>query len=141
FFADGRATSHGAVELPIFRGDDYVRDNRLPPPDVIKIEAQDFDASVVVGLRSTIAASRPAIVFRWSKHVADTVERHGGLESILPKDYRIYTVKGARPIMALLSEPTTKYHLTPYFKGADPEHILALPGPMAALLTGGNTDR
>lgn len=40
-------------------GDDLVSDGRLPPPDVVKIDAEGADAAVLRGLRETIERHRP----------------------------------------------------------------------------------
>lgn len=125
------APDAGTIQLPVAHGDDYVRRQNLPLPDVIKIDTEGFDAKVVIGLRETIAAGRPAILLESNAPVKADAAAFGGFGNILPPDYRIYAFSGPKPVMLLFSEPAATYHLDPDPAAiANADTILLLPKEM-----------
>lgn len=116
------------IQLPIERGDDYVRERNIPLPDVIKIDTEGFDGLVLAGLTDTIKVSRPAIILETNRYVQDDIVAFGGYRNILPRDYRIFAFAGPRPILLLLSESATSYHLrSGALEIAGAEQLLLLP--------------
>ena len=51
------------LKLQIVRGDDYFAENEVDRADIMKVDVEGFEKSVLLGLTHTLAQSRPVIVF------------------------------------------------------------------------------
>jgi FkbM family methyltransferase len=89
--------------------DDLVREARVPPPDMVKLDVEGAEIAALRGMRDTVAAHRPAII-------CELHDTHGPfLELMRSWGYRVINVEGAGPI-----------------EEAGPSaHALALPGDHA----------
>lgn len=58
----GRLTPDGALEVEVVSLDDAVSSGALPPPDVMKIDVEGAELSVLKGAEKVIARSRPTIL-------------------------------------------------------------------------------
>jgi FkbM family methyltransferase len=72
------------IQVQVRRGDDARRELPLPAPQVIKIDVEGFEPSVLAGLAETIAAHRPIVFF---EHIFLSDEQVRGL---VPKDHLLY---------------------------------------------------
>lgn len=121
-FADRPA----ADQLPIVCGDDYVEQNQLPLPDVIKIDTEGYDIRVLAGLKRTLAKSRPAVIMEVLDAQHEELKRLGGLNSILPEGYEVFALLGPRPVASLFLQPQKTFHLMRQDTSADTVENLAL---------------
>jgi FkbM family methyltransferase len=74
------------VMVNIHQGDRYRVKERIPPPDVIKIDVEGFEAQVLKGLSGTIREKRPAIVL---EHIWLSDD---DLTGLLPESYRLFFI-------------------------------------------------
>jgi FkbM family methyltransferase len=64
------AVAHGKrVTVPVIRLDDFVRERGIAP-NVVKIDAENFEDHVVNGMRETIAACRPRVILEAGSEAA-----------------------------------------------------------------------
>lgn len=75
-------------------GDDLVVDGSVPPPDVVKIDAEGAEAAVLDGLEATIRERRPRIIYCEVHTDADGIERR-----LRELGYEYEPVASARPIL------------------------------------------
>ena len=120
------------LDLPVVRGDDYVAENHLPLPDVIKIDTEGYDLRVLAGLRHTIARARPMIVMEVLESSGDDLARSGGLQHLLPDNYHVHALSGPRPILSVFLEPPRTFHLRPLDGGRldGIENLVLVPAEM-----------
>jgi FkbM family methyltransferase len=71
------------IPVQIRCGDDVIRELRLPPPNVLKIDVEGFEPNVFAGLAQTIAGRRPVIIF---EHIWLSDEQ---IRSLSPNGYRL----------------------------------------------------
>jgi FkbM family methyltransferase len=71
------------VQVQIRQGDAVVRELNLPPPDVIKIDAEGYEPKVLAGLAETIARHQPIIFF---EHIC---LMDGALAALAPDGYEM----------------------------------------------------
>jgi FkbM family methyltransferase len=75
------------IQVQVRRGDAVRRELRLPAPQVIKIDVEGFEPSVLAGLTETIAEHRPILVF---EHIFLSDEQIRGL---IPRDYVLFFIQ------------------------------------------------
>jgi FkbM family methyltransferase len=71
-------TSRGSVDAPLYVGDDFFAEQKLDRLDIVKLDVEGMEASVVVGLAKTIAKFQPIFLMEWNNDVtrkAFTVQR------------------------------------------------------------------
>jgi FkbM family methyltransferase len=76
-------------------GDQLVKDKILPIPQVIKIDTEGHEISVLDGLKDVIKTTKPIIFF---EHISLTDE---DVSALIPEDYDIYSVSDKDGLMAL----------------------------------------
>lgn len=85
----GSLDPEGEVEVQCLRGDDLVFDEKMAPPNIIKIDTEGHEMYVLAGLGRVIAEHRPCIFF---EHLSlGDVE----IEKAIPADYRLFSVNDA----------------------------------------------
>ena len=75
--------SAGIVSVAIRHGDSAAAELNLPPPDLIKVDVEGFEAEVLAGLRQTIERRRPVIFF---EHLFCTDEQ---IRAFVPARYHL----------------------------------------------------
>jgi FkbM family methyltransferase len=75
------------IQVQVRRGDAARRELRLPPPQVIKIDVEGFEPSVLAGLTETIAEHRPILVF---EHLFLSDEQ---IRELTPRGYELYFIQ------------------------------------------------
>lgn len=58
----GRKKTRGSVEVTAYTLDGLVKDNGLPPPDVIKLDVEGAELAVIKGARRTLSTNHPPII-------------------------------------------------------------------------------
>lgn len=79
-----------AGELQLVQGDTFFTAQGLLQPTLVKIDVEGFEKNVLLGLRGTLAASRPVLVteITYGKELSfRSVEE---LRQVLPPDYRLF---------------------------------------------------
>ena len=94
-FEDGQQ-----VKVVIRQGDQYREEERIPPPDVLKIDVEGFEPEVLAGLTETIRQHRPVIFIE--HHFLEDVQ----LRALLPPGYRTYFIM---PTGKVTMEWSTRY--------------------------------
>lgn len=84
------------LKLPVRAGDDYVRTNNLPLPDLIKIDTDGFEGPVLRGLSRTINAARPIIFSEFSPESRTFVGSEARLRECLYRDAELFAVSDNR---------------------------------------------
>lgn len=112
-----------AIQLEVRKGDDVMRENDIRP-SVIKIDTEGFEKFVLDGLKDTLAASRPAIIFEYSDITKSYLPDKSALLSVFPAGYDVFGILRSReyPKLAAYS-PTRKF-----------ENLLAIPVEKLSLL-------
>jgi FkbM family methyltransferase len=78
-----------AGTVPVRRGDDILRENRIANVDFIKIDVEGHEREVLTGLKDTITDNRPVIVAEFSEASIRKFSLPEKLYFLLP-GYRIY---------------------------------------------------
>jgi FkbM family methyltransferase len=74
------------IQVPVRRGDAYITERNLPPPDVIKIDVEGFEPQVFAGLAETIGKYRPTIFFEYTFLTDEQIMR------VIPPGYTLHLV-------------------------------------------------
>ena len=113
-----------SIKVAVRNGDKFVRDNKLLPPTLIKIDVEGHEAEVAAGLAATIEAHTPVIVF-------EILERALGkaapfAQMLSASGYRIFKMSGLGRARQLMSFRNTLV-LSPYGFERPCENALAIP--------------
>ncbi len=88
---ENRGTGHfdaeGSLVLPIRRGDDI----DAPPPSIMKIDVEGYEAEVLRGLAATLVRARPIILCEFSERTRKEI---GDLRQALPASYLTFDLTG-----------------------------------------------
>jgi FkbM family methyltransferase len=85
----GALAPEGGTEVQCLRGDDLVFDEKMTPPDIIKIDTEGHELSVLKGLERIIDVHRPCIFF---EHLSLTDEE---VEKAIPAGYHLFSLSDA----------------------------------------------
>jgi FkbM family methyltransferase len=84
--------TQAVVDVDLVCIDDLVREQRLPPPSMVKLDVEGAEIAALRGMRDTVAAHRPAIV-------CELHDTHGPfLELMGTLGYRVINIEGAGPV-------------------------------------------
>lgn len=112
--------------LNVVKGDEFGAS--LQRLDLIKIDVEGFEGSVLSGLRDTLRRYRPAVLFEFSDTTRNQVG--GKLDGLFPEDYQVYAVATRRIVLGVLEIPG--YRLVPVGSGEIPiGELIALPRDLA----------
>ncbi len=75
------------TELQVVIGDEEVEKKGINPPDIIKIDVEGFESSVLDGLKNTISNARPLIILELSPETRKSFGSFEGMKSSLPDEY------------------------------------------------------
>jgi len=99
-----RPTSGVDINVSIRCGDDVLDEMGIDRVDLIKIDVEQFESFVLLGLKATLTRHRPLVFFEWSQARA-TVFRTAGLESLFPEGYSFYRFESPRPFLGVFNLP------------------------------------
>jgi hypothetical protein len=87
-------TSRGSVEAPLYVGDDFFAEQKLDRLDIVKLDVEGMEASVVVGLANTIAKFQPIFLMEWNNDVTRQAFTTQRLFETVFKGYDIMGIRG-----------------------------------------------
>ena len=109
-----------AGALPIRRGDDCLRD--LTRLDLVKIDVEGYERSVLAGLRETIDRLRPSVLFEYSCSTRRDMPTLDAMRAMFPEGYTLHGVGRAQAVLGVFSRGG--YHLMCPMAAGD---VLATP--------------
>ncbi len=112
--AKGRQTEYEeSITVEVIPLDDWIEDNELPPPGLIKIDVEGGEAAVLEGLSGTLNNDRPVIL----------IELHGpeatsAAQNILASaDYALHATRGGYPKLGEITSWKTYAVALPFDQG------------------------
>lgn len=78
-------------ELALERGDDFFQAHAIESVDLIKIDVEGFEKSVLAGLQLTLGSQRPVVVCEITYGADLSIQSLQELEALFPPDYRFFT--------------------------------------------------
>jgi len=84
-------------ELALVSGDSYFQQRSITSIDLIKIDVEGFEKSVLRGLQKTLAANRPVVVFEMTHGSAISIQSQEELGTLFPDNYRFFTFDLRKP--------------------------------------------
>lgn len=111
--------------LPVVAGDAFLASLDLPRLDLVKIDVEGFERTVLIGIRETLREHRPLLLFEFTRYSRMTLRDRSELFELLPPDYEAWRIRKNRAAMGLFNRPEAV--LEPFdFDGPDPEVNLLL---------------
>ena len=77
-------------KLKVAKGDDYFTNHHIGPIQLIKIDVEGFEKSVLHGLKNTMISSRPVIVCEVTYGESESFQSLQEFKDALPNDYQIF---------------------------------------------------
>lgn len=96
-------------KLKVVNGDNYFAKMGLKKIDLIKIDVEGFEKSVLKGLADTLHKCRPTVVMEFSDTTKLSFTRENELKSMLPEGYTIKRVICDRPYCAFFNRTKCRY--------------------------------
>lgn len=87
-------TSRGSVDAPLYVGDDFFAEQKLDRLDIVKLDVEGMEASVVVGLKKTIATFQPIFLMEWNNDVTRQAFTTQQLFETIFKGYNMMGIRG-----------------------------------------------
>jgi FkbM family methyltransferase len=66
---------HQVEQIKIIKGDDFMKESKVPKIDFIKIDVEGFEKSVIEGLSATIARDQPIVVLELNHWCLNALQR------------------------------------------------------------------
>lgn len=82
--------------LRLVHADPYLAELALPRVDLIKIDVEGFEITVVKGLRKTLEQYRPVVMLELSDEVREQFKDAADFMRLFPSDYRVDVVRSRR---------------------------------------------
>lgn len=91
---DDVETSQGTdpIKVDTRRGDDLIRAENLPVPNIMKIDVEGFEPHVLRGMRQTLDTERPFIVMEMLEDTRAQLKNEEGLRDLLYPDADVFEV-------------------------------------------------
>ncbi len=103
FFADHSDANVPSAALNIENGDAARANSGLAAPDIIKLDVEGFEISVLRGLRKTLQEARPSILMEITNTTLNQLGEGNSLPDLFPYPHRIYIVEPKKPIFPMLN--------------------------------------
>lgn len=87
-------SSQQSVDAPLYVGDDYLATLKLDRIDIVKLDVEGMEASVVVGLAKTIAMFQPIFLMEWNNDITRNAFMEQRLFETVFIDYAIMGIRG-----------------------------------------------
>lgn len=85
-------------EKQVVNGDQFLEEIGISRIDLIKIDVEGFEKSVLKGLQKTLSKMRPIVFMEWSKHAKDTFSSIEEMVDLFPQ-YTFYKVLDTQHIL------------------------------------------
>jgi FkbM family methyltransferase len=82
------------ITVPIRRGDSYRAEQKLAPPDLIKIDVEGYEPAVLAGLAETIREFRPTILFEHG------LLKEQAVRALVPPQYCLFFILNENALTA-----------------------------------------
>ena len=92
-------------KLSIANGDTYLAGLHLERIDLIKIDVEGFEKSVLTGLKDTLDRHRPGVVMEFSDETKRSFSGEDELRSLFPEGYEIRRIESSRPFCGVFNRP------------------------------------
>jgi hypothetical protein len=112
-------------KLPVWNGDEFLKNNGLPRIDIIKIDVEGFEFRVISGLRERLNKDRPVILMEISSATRTEMVSESVLRRHLYPDAAIFEVDAVNISSSYRSRP---------FDFENGKEILIVPCENTALL-------
>jgi FkbM family methyltransferase len=89
------------ITLEVRKGDDVINQMGIKP-SVLKIDTEGFEAFVLKGLRQTLEACRPAVIFELGDLSRKDFKSLEDLHSFFPEGYSFYGIRRSRELPSLV---------------------------------------
>ena len=85
-------------EIPLVHGDEFLKQKNIKNVDVLKIDVEGYEPTVLKGLRNTILVNRPLLLVEYTKdtHVACN-SSFEEFKRLFPNNYKFQAVKKRLP--------------------------------------------
>jgi FkbM family methyltransferase len=83
-----------SVDAPLYVGDEYFAALKLERLDIVKLDVEGMEASVVAGLAKTIAAFQPIFLMEWNNDVTRAAFKARQLFETVFRGYAVFGVRG-----------------------------------------------
>lgn len=118
-------------KLSLVIGDDYAKKQKLPDPDLVKIDIEGYEKPAILGFSQTLGRSRPVILVEITPGYPTSFRDVMDLLANLPPDYAIAALCEA-------DQQTGSYRLCPYesdkFWTHGPANLILYPKERASIL-------
>jgi len=97
---DAETTSKGnrnIGQLALVKGDDFLQKQGIQHVDLIKIDVEGFEKSVLNGLRDTLDQHRPIVVVEITYGKSLSLGSMDELQGLFPRDYEFFTFDTRKP--------------------------------------------
>ncbi len=89
FVEGGNAGNSYYTELQVAVGDELVGQG-VPAPHIVKLDVEGFECQVLEGMKATIRATRPLIIFELLPKTREQFAEAGGMEASFPPEYSFF---------------------------------------------------
>lgn len=106
FFSE--AFGNNTIELDVRRGDDVLSEIRLEKLELIKMDVEGFEVSVIKGLVNHINKFRPIIFMEFTSEQKNNICSVTELKQLLPNNYNIYLIQERKVVLILFQSNQVK---------------------------------
>lgn len=122
-------------ELQIRIGDDVADSLQLDRLDLVKIDVEGFEGSVISGLVRTLERHSPFVMFEVTPSSMPLFRATSALESLQNCGYSLFEIERGRPVLGLFEQTILKLKPVPAVEARRTSYnLIAIPGNRADLL-------
>jgi FkbM family methyltransferase len=114
-----------ACVVPVVNGDDFLAQRQPQRPDLIKIDVEGYEKSVLRGLQRTLETARPTLIVELSGTTKRDVRSEQGFRDLFPSRYEFFGIQGRTTVLWIFEQRGVILRPLDYrtFEG----NVLALP--------------
>lgn len=117
--------------LRVVNGDEYLSRRELERIDLIKIDVEGFEKSVLRGLCTTLRKCRPVVVMEFSEDTRHSFSGEDELMSMLPERYRVKHITSNKAFAVFFNK--AKYECTDFNFSTSRGNLLLAPQERGAM--------
>lgn len=118
--------SSDSILVEVARGDEFFRQNYLPPISLLKMDIEGYEVKALAGMRETLWRDRPPILMEIQRDHRSGTEKDKEVLELLYPDHTIFEVHESRGA----------YLLKPFVTGSS-EEVLVLPSALSGIVRNG----